>query len=105
MTLHSIKAAGFIVTNGDLVFGVGKSDAEAFASAVKGLQIAGIRVTDTPSEVEIDNGLLRWMHPNDLNTYPATSALMEQIEAGGADNWHERDGVSCIRGEAFDEAE
>lgn len=98
--MTNIQTAGYIVTSNEAIWGYGPTADAAWASFEHGLQQAGIRIVDDPTDADIDNGG-DWTRQSDYTIRPASAALLAAVDdLGKAISWGSRNGVCCTRGEA-----
>lgn len=95
----TLKAAGYVITNAEAIWGIGKTQQEAWMDFERGMAAANVEVMD--AKPESDDG---WSPPvavrDDFSCEPATQALLDQIaEGGGNQSWRYDGDVACTSDE------
>jgi len=99
--MNQLEAAGYIVENGDAIWGKGATSDEAWQDFLARMKIANVEVvmelqTDAGGFPEPDQTLA-----SDYRIIAATQALLDQVEQqGGAIAWGNRNNVACTEREA-----
>ena len=94
----TIEAAGYIVTDNELIHGVGATADEAWADALTILHDARIVLLSDDDDTEQYGS---WMRESYLHIRSASAGLLRDVEDKGGDcGWHMAGGVACTRDEA-----
>lgn len=100
MTQHI--AAGYIVTDNEVVHGIGPTADEAWADARRYLSESGISILsdDEDSSDQLGN----WTRHSGLHIRSASAALLSAVrDCGGSVAWFMVGGTACTRSEVEDE--
>jgi len=94
------KAAGYVITHGDLIFGCGFTADEAWDDALTTLADARIDVVSDGADYP-DEDFAQFVRERDLKTYAASAALLTGVaERGGNIAWRAVGVVACTYDEA-----
>lgn len=94
MTTTTVIPAGYIITDETAVWGVGATEAEAWANFHQGMETAGVRVVSDDEDTSDDVGTTT--RRSGYGVEPATAALMELIaDAGGQVRYAHAGRVAC----------
>jgi hypothetical protein len=95
----TLTQAGFIVADDAAIFGIGPTEEAAWADLRRGMKLAKI---PHESEVEKEDSFCPAYWTEDrFHAYPATAALLEQVEQrGGAISWDTVNRVACTTEES-----
>jgi len=96
----TITAAGYIVAdNNNTIYGTGESVADAWNEMTRVMREA--QVVLLADDDDSTDQLGSWTRESGFQVWPATRALLAQVDDQGGDlAWREVGGVACTRAEA-----
>lgn len=94
----TIVPAGFIVTDNELIYGVGATEDMAWADMLNTMAHAGIRLLSDDDDSGEEQG--SWVRESGMTIRSATAQLMADVDSmGGAIGWREARGIACTLAE------
>ncbi len=93
-TTTEVQAAGYIVADNETIWGYGETADAAWSHMLEEMRMNGIQVLDDGEEAEHE--LAATADADDFRIWPASAALLADVERRGGDiAWRRVGGVAC----------